>query len=146
NINNINNRDRLYGDISLAYKITNDLKVKFTYRKNQLTTFTENKTYSIVESSATQSGAKAGYGTSETYSNRDNFEGLLSYSKKLKDFSFNGNLGFDIMRTSYKDISASTVNGLNVPDFFALSNSKNPISYGNYRENSKYRSGFVRGD
>ncbi|MCF1713910.1 SusC/RagA family TonB-linked outer membrane protein [Flavihumibacter sp. RY-1] len=146
NIKNINNRDRLYGDISLAYKITNDLKVKFTYRKNQLTTFTENKTYSIVESSATQSGAKAGYGTSETYSNRDNFEGLLSYSKKLKDFSFNGNIGFDIMRTSYKDISASTVNGLNVPDFFALSNSKNPISYGNYRENSKYRSGFVRGD
>lgn len=146
NIKHNNNRDRLFGDISLGYKITNDLKVKFTYRKNQLTTYTENKLYSIIESSGTQTGAKAGYSTGETYSNRDNFEGLLSYSKKLGDFSFNGNVGFDIMRTSYKDITANTNNGLNVPDFFALTNSKDPISYGNYREESKYRSGFLRGD
>ncbi|WP_290791264.1 SusC/RagA family TonB-linked outer membrane protein [Flavihumibacter sp. UBA7668] len=146
NINNINNRDRLFGDVSLQYKVSNDLKVKLTYRKNQLTTFTENKTFSILETSATQTGTKAYYGTSETYSNRENFEGLVSYGKRWKDFSVNGNLGFDIMRTSYKDISTNTNNGLNVPDFFALSNSKNPISYTNYRENSKYRAGFVRGD
>ncbi|MBC6492516.1 SusC/RagA family TonB-linked outer membrane protein [Flavihumibacter stibioxidans] len=146
NVKNTNNRDRLFGDVSLAYKITNDLKVKFTYRKNQLTTFWEDKTYSILETSATQTGVRGRYGTGESYSNRENFEGLLSYSKKWKDFSFNGNLGFDIMRTAYKDIRANTNNGLSVPDFFALSNSKTPISYSNERENSKYRSGFVRGD
>lgn len=146
NVNNVNNRDRFFGDVGLQYKISNDLKVKFTYRKNQLSTFTENKTRSVLETSATQTGLKAYYGTSETYSNRENFEGLLSYSKRWKDISVNGNLGFDIMRSNYKDISANTNNGLNVPDFFALSNSKNPISYGNYRETSKYRAGFVRGD
>jgi hypothetical protein len=50
------------------------------------------------------------------------------------------------MRQKYKDIYANTVNGLVVPDFFALNNSKNPINYRNYREDQKYRSGFVRGD
>jgi TonB-linked SusC/RagA family outer membrane protein len=146
NVSNLNNRDRLFGDVSLGYKITNDLKVKLTYRKNQLTTFSEYKTKSIIESSATQTGTKAYYETRETYSNRENFEGLLSYYKKIKDFSVNANVGFDIMRNKYKDIYANTNNGLVVPDFFALNNSKNPISYRNYREDSKYRSGFVRGD
>jgi TonB-linked SusC/RagA family outer membrane protein len=146
NVSNKNNRDRLMGDVSLTYKITNDLKVKATYRKNQLTSNTENRLYSILESSATQTGTKAGYYTAETYSNRENFEGLLSYSKKIKDFSVTANAGFDIMRSSYKDITANTVNGLNAPDFFALSNSKDPIAYTNYREKSKYRAGFVRGD
>ncbi|HEY8397378.1 MAG TPA: SusC/RagA family TonB-linked outer membrane protein, partial [Flavihumibacter sp.] len=146
NIDYVNRRDRLYGDVSLGYKITNDLKVKFTYRKNQLTTNTENAIRSIIESSATQSGTKAYYRTAQTYSNRQNFEGLLSYSKKFGDFSLNANLGFDLMRSSYKDIDANTNNGLNVPDFFDLANSKNPITYDNRREQSKYRSGFVRGD
>lgn len=146
NINNKNIRDRLFGDLSLTYKITNDLKIRATYRKNQLNTNTENRTYSILESSATQTGLKAGYYTDQTYSNRENFEGLLSYSKKIKDFSVTANAGFDIMRANYKDIKSNTNGGLNAPDFFALSNSKDPISYSNYREESKYRAGFVRGD
>ena len=50
------------------------------------------------------------------------------------------------MRSKYKDISANSNNGLNVPDFFDLANSKNPITYDNYRENEKSRAGFVRGD
>lgn len=146
NINNTNNRDRLFGFIALQYKITNDLTVRATYRKQQLTTFYENKVYTILETSATQTGVKAGYATGETYSNRENFEGLLTYTKKIKDFSINANLGFDIFRSTYKDIRANTNNGLNVPDFFDLANSKNPISYDNRREKNKYRAGFVRGD
>lgn len=146
NVKNVNNRDRLYGDVSLTYKITNDLKVRATYRKNQLNTNQENRTYSILESSATQTGTKAGYSTEQTYSNRENFEGLISYSKKIKDFSVTANAGVDIMRSNYKDIKANTTNGLNAPDFFSLSNSKDPIGYSNYREQSKYKAGFVRGD
>jgi TonB-linked SusC/RagA family outer membrane protein len=146
NVVNKNNRDRLMGDVSLTYKITNDLKVRATYRKNQLTQNTENRTYSILENSATQTGLKAYYYTDETFSNRENFEGLVSYAKKLKDFSITANAGFDISRSNYKDIKANTVNGLNAPDFFALSNSKDPIAYSNYRERAKNRAGFVRGD
>ncbi|MGZ8541382.1 MAG: SusC/RagA family TonB-linked outer membrane protein [Chitinophagaceae bacterium] len=146
NVRNINNRDRLFGDISLTYKITNDLRVKGSYVKQQLTTFGEDKTFYALESSATQTGIQGYYGTRETYSNRENFQGLVSYGKKFGDFAVNANLGFDIMRSKYKDISANTNNGLNVPDFFALANSKNPITYGNYRENEKSRAGFVRGD
>lgn len=145
-VKNVNNRDRLFGDASLSYKITNDLKVKATYRKQQLTTNYENRTYAMLETSATQTGVKNGYAVGDTYSNRENFEGLISYSTKIKDFTINANAGVDFMRTKYKDITANTNNGLSVPDFFDLANSKNPISYDNYRENQKYRAGFVTGD
>lgn len=146
NVKNVNNRDRMYGDVSLAYKITNSLKAKLTYRKNQLTTNYESRTYLLNEVSVLQSGVKSYYGTGETYSNRENFEGLLSYSEKFGDFSVNANAGFDIMRNAYKDITANTNNGLNVANFFDLKNSKDPITYGNFRENQKYRAGFIRGD
>lgn len=146
NIDNVNNRDRLYGFIALNYKITNDLQIRGTYRKQQLTTDYENKIFNILETSATQTGVQGRYATGETYSNRENFEGLLSYSKKIKDFSVNANIGFDIFRSRYTDITANTNGGLNVPDFFDLPNSKNPISYDNNREENKYRAGFFRGD
>ncbi|MBI1344089.1 MAG: SusC/RagA family TonB-linked outer membrane protein [Terrimonas sp.] len=145
-IKNVNNRDRLFGDVSVAYKITNDLNVKATYRKQQLTTNYENRRYAVLETSATQTGEKNGYQVGETYSNTENFEGLVNYSKKIKDFNINANAGVVVVRSRYKDITASTNNGLSVPDFFDLANSKNPISYDNYRENQKNRAGFVTGD
>ncbi len=146
NVSNVNNRDRLFGDVSLTYKITNDLKVRGSYVKQQLTTWGEDKTFNLLEASATQTGVQGYYGTRETYSNRENFQGLVSYFKKFGDFAVNANAGFDVMRSRYKDISANSNNGLNVPDFFDLANSKNPITYDNYRENQKSRAGFVRGD
>jgi TonB-linked SusC/RagA family outer membrane protein len=146
NVQNVSNRDRLFGNIALTYKITNDLKIQGTYRKQQLTTWGENRTYTILEKSATQTGTKAYYGTRETFSNQDNFDLLLSYSKKIADFSVNANAGGAIVNNHYKEITANTSNGLNVPDFFDLPNSKNPISYGNRREEQKNRAAFLRGD
>jgi TonB-linked SusC/RagA family outer membrane protein len=146
NVSNLNNRDRLFGDVSLTYKITNDLKIRGSYVKQQLTTWTEDKTFNLLEASATQTGVQGYYGTKETFSNRENFQGLASYTKKFGDFGVNANLGFDIMRSKYKDVSANSNNGLNVPDFFDLANSVDPITYDNYRENEKSRAGFVRGD
>lgn len=138
-------RDRLYGDISLNYKVYSDLQVKFTYRKQQLTTSYENKTYNDLQLSGNQTGVKNAYATGETFSNNENFEGLLTYSKKIKDFSINANAGATLTQNQYRDVTGNTNNGLNVPDYFALNNSKNPISYGNYRELSKSRAGFVTG-
>ncbi|NCI47270.1 SusC/RagA family TonB-linked outer membrane protein [Sediminibacterium soli] len=146
NINNVNRKDRLYGDVSLTYKINSDFKLKGTYRKNQNTTWTENKTYSILEYSGVQTGLKAGYGTQNSYSNRENFEGLLSYAKKFNDFDVNANVGFDIFQSYSNQVAANTVNGLNVDNLYALNNSKNAIAYSNFREASKYRAGFVTGN
>lgn len=143
--NNQGRRDRLYGDVSLNYKVYSDLQVKFTYRKQQLNTSYENRTYKDLELSGNQTGVKNGYATGQTFSNQEYFEGLISYAKKIKDFTINANAGATLVQNQYRDITANTNNGLNVPDYFALNNSKNPITYGNYREVSKSRAGFVTG-
>ena len=146
NVSNMNRKDRLYGDVSVAYKINSDFKIKGTYRKNQNTTYYENKMYSLLESSGVQTGAKAAYSTSNTFSNRENFEGLLSYNKKVSDFDFNANLGFDIFRANSRSVSANTTGGLNVQDLYTLQNSKTAMGYSNGRSQDKYRAGFVTGN
>jgi TonB-linked SusC/RagA family outer membrane protein len=143
NVDNVNRRDRIYGDLSLTYKISSHFKVKGTYRKNQNTTYTENKTGSILELSGVQTGIRASYATANTFSNRENFEGLLTYSQKIKDFDINANLGFDIFRANSRSVNAATANGFSVDNLYTLANSKNPITYGNGRSEDKYRAGFV---
>lgn len=143
NIRNVNSNDRLYGDISLTYKITPDLRIKGTYRKQQNTTWNEGVITSALQNSATQTGIKAFYGSANTYSNRRNIELMAAYSKKVGDFSINGNVGMDLFKWNYKDNGASTVNGLNVPDLYAISNSKDQASYYNSRTVERYNAVYA---
>ncbi|MFS2189770.1 SusC/RagA family TonB-linked outer membrane protein [Mucilaginibacter sp. Mucisp84] len=139
---NLNQRDRLYGSVYFQYNINKDLNFKVTYRRNQTNTWNEGKISSEIQASGTQTGQKAAYGTSNSYSNRENYETLLSYNKQIKDFHVNANVGTDIYNWSYKDNSASTVNGLSVPNLYSLSNSVDPISFGNGRTQEQYRAVF----
>ena len=145
-ISNIDRRDRLYGDASLKYKITNDLAVKLTYRKQQLTINYEQIVPTLIQNSATQTGINAYYGTGNTFSDRQNYEGLLLFNKKIKDFAINAVAGFDILKTRARRVDANTNNGLNVPDLYSLANSKNPITYSNDRTQYIRRAMFIRGD
>lgn len=153
NVKNDNRRDRLFGDVSLTYKFNNDLKAKFTYRKQQLTSANEVFYSSDLEFSGDQvsfnpyqGNNKSAYGSLNSFSDRQNYEGLISYSKKIKDFAVNANAGFDILKTKFKRINANTMGGLNAPGLYALANSKDPISYGNTRQEFKRRGLFVRAD
>lgn len=152
-INNSLRRDRIYGDVSLTYKINNDLKVKATYRKNQLTTNQEVIYKSELEFGSNQMSFnpyqgtnKAAYGVVNTFSDRQNYEGLISYSKKYKSFNINANAGFDILKTRLRNINANTMDGLSAPGLYALSNSKSAINYGNRREDFTRRGLFIRAD
>lgn len=147
----VENRDRLFGDISLTYKINNDFRVRATYRKQQNTIWFEDKFYSDLVTSGTQTTGncpqcKGYYGTGESYSNRQNIEFLASYSKKIKDFSFNINAGADFFKALSKSNSANSVNGLNVPNYFAISNSKDQPNVTNGRSLEKYRALLTKGD
>ena len=153
NIDNRIKRDRIYGDISLTYKINNDLKAKVTYRKNMLTTNNEVIYRSELEASANQmsfnpfeGNAFAAYGTSNTFNDRQNYEGLLTYSKKIKSFQVNANAGFDILKTRRRNINANTVGGLSAPGLYSLANSRNAINYGNFRDQFIRRGLFIRAD
>ncbi len=166
NISNINQRDRLFGDVSLTYKLNNDFSLRGTYRKQQLTTNEErtiNNALQIgaghasinnsfvsaqgvsTDPQATNTG-KAMYGTSETYSNRNVFEAVATYRKKIKDFQLNTNAGLEITQIKFKEIIGNTSGGLSVTDLFTLNNSVNPIGYSNYRRDEKRRAVFARGD
>ncbi len=146
NQSNLDRRDRLYGDVSLTYKLTNDIKVKATYRKQQLTTNRENIQNSELEFSATQTGTRGSYSTGNSFSDRQNYEGLVTYNKKVGSFAVNVNTGFDIYKIRFRDINANTVNGLNVAGLYSLANSKDAINYSNTRQQYARRALFVRGD
>jgi len=140
----VSQTDRLYGDLSLTYKFNNDLRVRATYRKNQNTTWFETKYSSDLAVSGTQTTGncpecKGYYGTGESYSNRDNLEFLATYTKKINDFNLNVNVGSDFFRALGKSNTANTNNGLNVPNLFTISNSKDNPTVGNGRVEEKYR-------
>lgn len=140
----INNRDRFYGNVRLAYQINNDLSIAGTYRKQQNTSWEETKVSTALETSGLQTGEKGRYATSNTYSNRENIEFLATYKKTFKDFSINANAGSDFFNSVGKTNSANTNNGLTVPDLFTLTNSVDQASVANTRYEEKYRAIFAK--
>jgi TonB-linked SusC/RagA family outer membrane protein len=140
-------RDRIYGDLFVKYNLNRQLSFKATVRKNQITTAYENIVKSIIEQSALQSGYLASYSTGETRSDIMNYEVMASFSDKFfKKLDVSANAGGNWQRTRYNDVTMATRNGLNVPDLYAITNSKDPIAYGNIRQRSITRSLFAMGD
>lgn len=140
-------RDRVFGDVSLTYKLNKNLRFKGTVRKNQLVTAYENIIPSALETSGAQTGVLASYATGSTNYNEMNYEFLTNFSKKFIDkLDVSANVGANWLRTNYTTNTASTVNGLNVPDLYAVSNSKANPSIGNTREKEEQRSFFANGE
>jgi hypothetical protein len=107
-------------------------------------TNTENKKNYIIETSAAQTGERALYATGQTYFDDNRYELTGTYNKKIKDFSLDYLLGTEIVKITSKSLSASTRNGLYIPDFFSLNNSLDPIAQNNNREEEKRRAIFTR--
>ena len=138
--------DRYYGDISLSYKISESLRIKGTYRKQQNNIWSEQTVSSDLQQSATQSGYIASYSTSTSNSNRTNMELLITYNKKIGEFNIGATGGTDILRQLIKGNSANTVNGLNVPNLFTIGNSKDQPSVGNSRSDYRYSAIYATGN
>jgi TonB-linked SusC/RagA family outer membrane protein len=148
NQNNLQARDRFFGDFYVQYKMNNHFNIKATVRKNQITTFSENITTSALEKSAGQSGYLARYATGETYYREYNYEALASYNNSFvgNKLALNVVAGANVLDIESKSVSLSTVNGLNVPDYYAINNSKAQPTVSNGRSNSKVNSIFASGD
>jgi TonB-linked SusC/RagA family outer membrane protein len=150
-VSSVSQRDRLFGDVSLTYKITPDLRIRGTYRKQQMNGWFEEKFRSELNESGLQTTgnapqARGYYGTGTGYQNRRNVDLLATYSKKIREFQLNLNAGADFFRFVAKSNSANTNNGLNVPNLFTTANSKDQASVSNGRAEEKYRAVFARGD
>jgi TonB-linked SusC/RagA family outer membrane protein len=143
--------DRLFGDISLNYKIVDWLSIKVAYRRQENNTWSEQRYSTDLYDSGTQTfsnspEAKGFYRTETTYSNRENYETLLSFNKTFNDFKVNANAGTDFFSSVYKLNRAQTVNGFSIKNLYSIANSKDPALITNTRELNKYRAVFARGD
>lgn len=143
--------DRLFGDVSLNYKIMEGLNAKVTYRRQENNTWYEERFYSDLFYSQTQATgnearAKGYYRADNTYSNRENIETLISYTKQFGDFKVNANLGSDFFNSVARSMRANTVNGLLIDNLFTIQNSKDQPSVTQGRTYNKYRALFARGD
>ena len=148
NQNNLQSRDRLYGDFFLQYRMNKNFNVKATIRKNQITTYYENITTSMLQKSAGQSGYLARYATGETYYKEYNYEALANYNNSFMSnrLSLNINVGANVLDIESKSAAIGTSNGLNVPDYYAINNSVAQPSVSNGRSQSKVNSLFFNGD
>ena len=133
------NRDRLFGDLALTYKVNNDLSFKLTYRKQQETIWLEHISPTELAQSGNQTNfVKAAYSTGESYSNRENLEFLATYHKKIKDFTVDANFGTDKYHWTLKTNGANTNNGLTIPGLYNIANSVDPPGVANVRRTEAY--------
>ncbi len=140
------NRQRLFGDASVKYKLNNHFYVKGTFRRNQLTTNSENIFKSELAASATQTGDLASYSTKYTSYIEDNYELLSGYTKRFGDLDVTATIGGNKLSIRQYDLSAATAQGLNVPGLYSVSNSKAQPTITNRRDNWETKSLFATGD
>jgi TonB-linked SusC/RagA family outer membrane protein len=145
-------RNRLFGDVNLTVNFTDNLKGVIFYRKNQNTTFYENKRPSVlpiskyVENRADDQSQYDFYGTGQSHFKEDNIEGLITYTQKAlnddlqMDFLLGGNLRIEEL----KSIDMNSVDGLVVPNQFSINNSKSTFQYSNFRSQKEVRSIYAR--
>ncbi|MGF7214851.1 TonB-linked SusC/RagA family outer membrane protein [Spirosoma lacussanchae] len=145
NIDYQTNRDRIFGDVNLTYKINDKFRVQGWLRRNQRNTNYENKTPNILETSASQTGLKAEYATGQITDREDNYEFLATYDDSFgEDFTLNANVGGNIRDNRYTRVDLATTGGLFVPDLFTIGNSIGSFSQTNNRFSKTVRSLYAR--
>jgi len=153
-INNKQSRDYLTGNASLTYKFNSNFKIMGTVRKNTINRYYENIVPSVLEASATQTGLKASYATGSSLGidllspNSTSFDVLANYNQSFLDnkLSVNVNAGGSDTKFKYYSTEMATKNGLNVPDLYSISNSKDQPTLTNNRSQWENRAVFATGD
>jgi TonB-linked SusC/RagA family outer membrane protein len=146
NINFGQYRDRVYGDASLTYKLNSNFKVRSTVRTDQFNGNTENTVPNILQNSGGQTGYLASYSTSNTVNREWNFESIATYTKSIGDLALSVNAGGNRLEIRNRALNMSTNQGLNVPELYAIANSKATPNISNGRSDQASNSLFGFGD
>jgi len=161
-IQSFDERSRLFGDVSLTYKFNNDLNLTGTYRRQQLNTSAYDIYPSEIELSGVQTGFNpygettaetnvASYKSGISKSISQNYNLILTYHKKIRDFQVNSNAGVVVTKAHFNSYDANTSGGLVIPGVYSLANSVNPIrnnATNNFETITNYKSRalFIRAD
>ncbi len=134
-------RDVTYGQLSLTYDFTDDLKLNLRNGFNyfSLDRTTEQPISFVRDFNRTQGNFSKSY-NSEFEFNTDIY---LNYERSLTDdINIRSTLGASNL---YRSSTASTVstNGLNVPDFYNLANSRNALTGSNFDSESRISSAYA---
>lgn len=147
NLDNQTRRDRFYGDAFIKVNVLDGLSIKGTVRKDQYNYWLENKTHSILETSGSQTGLLASYRTEQRNQNDMNYELIATYNHNFfKDLSVSVLAGGNTETYNRKQLGANTNQGLNIADYFDISNSKSQPSVTSSRINSRTNSLFASGE
>jgi TonB-linked SusC/RagA family outer membrane protein len=107
------NRDRFFGDVGLTYQILAGLKISGFIRGDMFT-------QSIEERSAFGGRRVPSYSNGK-YQNREfNYEFLAQYDKNWGELSLNANLGGNIYKRKYSEVTGATAGGLISPNYYSL--------------------------
>ncbi|UBM57184.1 SusC/RagA family TonB-linked outer membrane protein [Marinilongibacter aquaticus] len=111
-------RDRVFGNVALDYKLTDDLTLNFAYALDRY-----NEERQTVIPYSYSRNAKGTYGMEELSRSERNASVLLSYAKYFKHISFSASAGGNLMHQYGSTISNSSKSGgLVVPGLYNLSN------------------------
>ena len=135
---NLDNRDRLFGDINLGYQVLPELKLSGFIRSDR---YTQN----INRRNALGGRLDESYSTGKYQNIETNYEFLAQYSKKWNDFDFNLNAGANLLTQKYDYVTSTTSGGLSSPGFYSIEASiDRPLSYSYLRE-KEVRSVYAMG-
>jgi len=113
-------RDRIFGNLSLKYELTDWLNVE---GRTSLDTYSFFQAERVNKGSA---GAVGLYTRNNINFSEMNYDLMLNFNKSVADkLNISGVIGANIRRNSFESIRASTNGGLVLPDLYSLSNSLN---------------------
>lgn len=149
-VTNVADNNKLYGDFSLTYKLSNDLRLKGTYRMSNSFAHAETKYSSDLLESGVKTFSNCGecygyYGSSTANVKDQDIELQLNFNKIVKDFTLGAVAGVDIHSYTVLGNSGNTNGGLNIPNLYTLTNSKTAASFGDTRYRTKDNAVYLTG-
>lgn len=126
-------RDRFFGDIGLTYQLLPGLKLSGFARSDM---FIQN----IEEKSAAGGRRISGYSVGKYQNKEMNYEFLGQYKKTWNELSLDANIGANLYKRKYTEVTEATAGGLSVPGYYNIAASIDRPSVGNYLLRKEIRS------
>lgn len=126
-------RDRVFGDIGLTYQLLPGLKLSGFAR-------TDLYTQNVEEKTAFGGRRIPAYFVAKYQGREMNYEFLGQYNTKWTDFSLNANLGGNLYKRKYTELTQATAGGLSSPGYYNIAASIDRPVVGSYLLNKEIRS------
>ncbi len=130
------NRNRIFGNLNLTYEFIPGLSLSVIGR-------TDAYSQTIEERIASGGLDQDMFFTRVSRAREDNYEFLLQYNKRLGEFSIDANVGGNIRKNMYNEVTEQTVGGLAIPDLYTIAASVDRPNVSNFKNEKEVRSIYM---